>query len=211
MMNDAPQQKRDEAASREKVLANIRNALIGAQANPYPETPPDAAWVGIPEEDDGAVQFAVKLSENGGHFVYCSDEDEFLRLLFIAMKEANLPPPLPCSQNLTDLLTDARIPFETIPESDSACVLLDCEALDASTGGVVFSCDIERVLHSKVFLIRAYTPQLQVSRRMAWKTVAEKYGAELPPYLSELDGSFVNKTEGKALYVFLIDNTEFDD
>lgn len=198
-----------EATSREKVLGSIRNALVDASDMPNRNVDHDAPDF-VPKDDDLAIAFATTLVAHGGYFIYCVDEDDFLRLFYLFIKDTLGQTPVVHETGLADLLTDARIPFHTTNESAEYSLLSSCEALVANTGEILFSQEVSNdLVQAHAFV--AYCSQLSIDRKTALRVAKQTYGEMFPsvlrflkvPTASEETSMDNNLTK---YYVFFIDN-----
>ena len=62
-----------ESTSKEKVLKKVRNALINKLENPFKDVD-FTSNVFFQQKEGPEVEFATKLVENGGTFIYCENE-----------------------------------------------------------------------------------------------------------------------------------------
>jgi hypothetical protein len=125
-----------EATSREKVLGSIRNALIHASDNPWVDVEMESSIHAL-IDNDAAITFATGFTATGGKFVYCEDEDVFLQLLYKLLKEKGVLTPYLPENSLSDLLTDARIPFTTDVPADQKMLISKCQGLLASRAAII--------------------------------------------------------------------------
>jgi L-lactate dehydrogenase complex protein LldG len=200
-----------EATSREKVLGSVRNALMDALDFPGRSLDLDTPDF-VLKDDDTAIAFAKTFVESGGHFVYCEDVDDFLRLFYLFVKDTIGRDTVVHEAALAELLTDARIPFIMSSDAPEYCLLSSCEALVANTGEILFShAPLSDKLHTHAVI--AYGSQLFIDRRTALKARQQSFGKMFPPLLRFLNGSSASQqTPDKEFlaryYVFFIDNKQ---
>ena len=124
----------DEITDKEKLLKNIRNALIDKVENPFHDLDLDSS-VYPPIEESPDIYFVRRFIEVGGKFVYCANELEL-------------------SENLSDLLVNENL-FPVFTPDERIRYLLLQNGIDLLICGAV-SCDAERILSQKGIAVYAY-------------------------------------------------------
>lgn len=211
----------EESTSREKIMKNIRNALIEK---------PD--WISekidwdtpvYAEMKDGAdVVFAQEFTKAGGKFLYCEDGKNFAESLKILIEDKQWNPIFCPDEKLKALLLENSIPVDSDPANFTKMkvALTSCEFLVARLGSVMVSSRQAsgRRLHvfPEIHLVMAYTSQLQDDLKDALKAIREKYKEKIPSVISNITGpsrtadiekTLVMGAHGpKELYVFLIED-----
>jgi L-lactate dehydrogenase complex protein LldG len=196
-----------EKNSREMVLANIRNALVES-SEVMAEEESDEIVFNTAKEDE-AIVFATQLSNDGGKFIYCTDEDEFIKLFYKLVQSQSDYVPVVYDEKLIQLLADGRIPYSKQLQSSSGLVLTECESLIMQSGSVVFSSNSWHVTNAKIHAVFAYASQLLPDLETAMNNISEKYNEELPAIISVVKGGRKADIDGRSvmpvIYVFFID------
>jgi len=212
-----------ESTNREKVLKNIRNAMLTDHLeNPYPAIDFDQP-VFHEITDSLDIVFAEALTNVKGNFIYCIDEQEFavnLRALISEKQWYNLFCLEPVLQHL---LTEKNVLFQSSEDnfSEVHAGITSCEYLIARLGSILVSSAQTRsrrmVVYPPVHIVVAYTSQLVTDLDQAFARLKEKYQTNFPSQISLITGpsrtADIEKTlvmgmhGPKELYVFLIDDT----
>ena len=199
-----------EATSREKVLGNIRNALMQTIDNPISESNTDTIMLENTDEDL-AIRFATAFNAAGGKFVYCSDLDEFLQLFYKLMQQKQDCKVVLKEPVLKDLLTDAQIPYLQKETPEEYIFLTTCEALIANTAGLVFKQGQLECRNTDIIAVAAYNSQLSWSLTEALQKIINTNSGNVRG-LHILNGNTMTSdlfSEGHTLsryYLFFIDN-----
>lgn len=129
-----------ERTPREKMLKNIRHALLEHVEAPKKSAPANSPAI-APLEEDSDVVFAQNLVQLSGHFQYCESEREVsLSIAQIIQKHANAP--VFCREKtLLPFLDIHGFSLETDETQlkEECITVTGCEALVARTGTVVVS------------------------------------------------------------------------
>ena len=210
-----------ESTSREKVLKKIRKALIHKTANPFPDVEFETSVYAESSEPDEVV-FANEFTKNGGHFIFCENENELVKNLSAFVKELSLKNIYTADSVISSYLEKAGIKFsadeKNLLEGDVS--FTRCEALMARTGTVLVSSRLaggrKSAVASPVHAVLAFSSQLVPDISDAMKLMKERYQTQLPSMFSLLSGpsrtadiekTLVTGAHGpKAIYVFLIDD-----
>lgn len=213
----------EESTSKEKVLKSIRNALINKNENPFKDLSMDK-MVHEPLTDEPEVHFAEALSNVGGNFIYCSDEQEFLSQLKDLIGSKKWPAVHCHNPQLADILKIGEI--ETIEDEEKFTEALVgitfCEFLVARQGSVMISSAISggrRInVYPEIHLVFAYASQMVNELKEALSGMQARYKNDLPSLITTITGpsrtadiekTLVMGAHGpKELYVFLIDDAD---
>lgn len=205
---------------KERVLKNIRNALIAATEQPFAQVDQNQPLF-HPPDDSLDVVFAREFTAVNGQFLYCEDEKELvknLRLLAEQKQWKNLlvweyPIINKLQDSLPDLLSIGRNP----EKADAA--LTGCEALIARTGSVLVTSRSESGRTLSIFppvhVVLAHAGHLVYDLRDALQLVTARYGAQMPSMISLITGpsrtADIEKTlvlgahGPKEIYVLFVD------
>lgn len=212
----------EESTSREKLLKNVRDALIERTEQPFPLTDKESPDY-KPMTEPLDVSFAEALIKVSGKFVYVESTDEFVTTLQSFILEKNWPLLYCYDQPLQHLLHQAGIPFESSPDKieEAKIGITRCESLVARLGTVVVSSALspgrKLVVFPEIHLVVAYTSQLVPEIKDALKMIRKKYEDGYPSVVSLITGpsrtadiekTLVMGAHGpRELYVFLIEDS----
>lgn len=214
----------EESTSREKVLKNIRNALMSKKENPFQDIEFESS-VYKKIEDALDVTFATEFIKVAGKFVYCESRKDFLHKLKMLMNENFLGTVFCKDQEIQAMLTkgDISFQFEETDFSNLKVGITACEYLIARLGSIVVSSKNEsgRKMHffPEIHIVMAYTSQLVPNIKDAILGLQEKYGTDYPSMMTFITGpsrtADIEKTlimgahGPKDVYVFLIDDQPY--
>ncbi len=213
---------KDSTTPKEQLLKKIRKALLEKRENPYPnleDMPLYPVATEIPE-----VIFAEELTKVSGKFVFCEDELSFIEHILLLADQQKWRKIYCWEPELQVLLNQYEYPFYSSDKGfESAEVSFTlCEALVARNGSVIVSNANAAGRRLSIFppdhVVVAYTSQLVMDLKDAFKFIKEKYGDHLPTMISTITGpsrtADIEKTlvlgahGPKELYVFLIDDSK---
>ncbi|MGE5424822.1 MAG: LutC/YkgG family protein [Syntrophothermus sp.] len=213
----------EDSTSKEKLLKNVRDALILSEKTepPYPLIDKDGA-VFQPLTEPLDVSFAEALIKVAGKFFYCENEDDFLTNLQSFILEKDWPLLFCYDPVLQGLLHQAGIPYESdiekIPEAKLG--ITRCETLVARLGTIVVSSRVspgrKMTVYPEIHIVLAYSSQLVPDLKDAISFIRDKYKEDFPSMISLITGpsrtadiekTLVMGAHGpRELYVFLIDD-----
>jgi len=210
----------EESSSREKVLKNVRNALLNKQDKPIKDLDFNSS-VFYDFDDALDVTFAQELTKASGNFIFCDSIEKFTSKLKSLMEEKKWGYIQCTEKKVHMLLKQARISYKY---SDSALLsaevgLTGCEYLIARFGSVVVSSKGQSGRRMNVFpethLVLAFTSQIVPDIKDAMANLKKKYQNALPSMIALITGpsrtadiekTLVMGAHGpKNLYVFLVD------
>ncbi|MFO7722207.1 MAG: LUD domain-containing protein [Bacteroidales bacterium] len=211
-----------DATAKERVLKNIRNALIQKNENPYFSVNLDESPY-APVDPVTEVAFAEALRKVGGEFIYCSDERDMLIQLKGLFQEQEWQEVYVLNPSLAALLEAANITVVTDPNAlgPMKVGLSFCESLVARLGTVVMSAvatDGRRmIVHPEIQLIIAYASQVFADLKDAIEDLSIRYGDSMPSMVTfvtgpsrtaDIEKTLVMGAHGpKQLFVFMIDDS----
>lgn len=209
-----------ESKAKSRVLREVRNALIHQTKDAYVKLDFDLPiYKEITESAD--INFAQEFSKLGGKFVYCENNEDFLRSLSLLITENNWKN-IFCGEesNIGKLLHKASIAYIKDENKflDQEVGITSCEFLIARTGSIMVSSrqagGRRSFIYPPVHIVVAYSAQLVPDIKDALKGLQKKY-PKLPSLITTITGpsrtSDIEKTlvmgahGPKELYVFLID------
>jgi L-lactate dehydrogenase complex protein LldG len=210
-----------ETTTKEKILTNIRNALIYKSENPFNRVNfKDSIYHDL--EDDKEVVFASKLLDNNGKFVYCENEQSALSILQSLMQEKGWDSIFTPDDELVKLLSTGNITTEQDENKflNVKAGITRCDFLIARFGSVMVSSALSAGRRMFVFpeshIVFAYASQVVTELKEALKGIKEKYKNNFPSQVTVITGpsrtadiekTLVMGAHGpKELYVFMIDD-----
>lgn len=131
----------NEKAARENVLKNIRNASLIKVGNLYSDVNLEAKIYAESEEEDLLIRFAKELTQIGGSFVYCSNENEFFSEIGILINTRGLKSIFTLDTKIKELLERGGIKVDSSQENIGASpvIMTGCENIVARLGSVTIS------------------------------------------------------------------------
>ena len=209
-----------ESKTREKILKNIRNALIYKSDNPFPNIDFESP-IYKPLEDSLDIAFAQALLKVSGEFIFCENKEDLLKNLQALIFEKKWKNIYCQEEEIMNILSSENIAFHQDEEKflTVEASITGCEYLIARLGSVMVSSKQTKsrriVCFPPVHIVIAYSHQLVPDIKDAFSGMKEKYGSNLPSLISLITGpsrtadiekTLVMGAHGpKELYVFLID------
>jgi len=211
---------RDITTSKEKLLKKIRKALLEKRDNPYPNLEDLPHYP--PSDDLAEVQFAEEFTAASGQFIFCEDEVQFIESLLNLAEERKWRKIYCWEPALQDILAKYDYPFfETDKDFEQAEVGFTlCEALIARNGSIMLSsaggAGRRLSIYPPIHIVVAYTSQIVIDLKDAFKLLKSKYGSQLPSMLTivtgpsrtaDIEKTLVMGAHGpKELFVFLLES-----
>lgn len=210
-----------ESTSKEKVLKKVRNALINKLENPFKDV--DFSSPLFHEQEEGPeVQFASKLNECGGTFIYCANEGEVINNLVTLIKKEGWKNIICSDSGMSELLSQHDIVTINDPdEFNSVSVgITNCDFLISRFGSVMVSSGLGAGRRIFVFpethVVIAFASQVIPELKDALIGLKKKYNGNFPSQVTVITGpsrtadiekTLVMGAHGpKYLYVFMIDD-----
>lgn len=210
-----------ESTSKEKVLKKVRNALINKLENPFKDV--DFSSPLFHKQEEGPeVQFASKLKECGGTFIYCANESEIINNLVALIVKENLKNIICGDVGMSELLSQHDI--VTINKADEfntmSVGITNCDFLISRFGSVMVSSGLgvgRRIfVFPETHIVIARASQVVPELKDALTGMKEKYANNFPSQVTVITGpsrtadiekTLVMGAHGpKNLYVFMIDD-----
>ncbi len=210
-----------ESTSREKVLKNIRNALINKTENPYPYIDCESK-VYNEQTDAPEIVFAQEFTKASGKFVFCENTNEFISNLQLLIEQNKWDNIFCNDENLKKLFKTKKVTF-TDEENDFLSTdagITACEYIISRLGSIMVSSrqipGRRTVVYPPVHIVVSYMSQLVPDLKEALAGIQEKYRDNLPSLVSIITGpsrtADIEKTlimgahGPKQIYCFLIDD-----
>lgn len=210
-----------ETTAKERVLKNIRNALMHKNENPYFDIKSEAE-VYSDVDPIAEVAFAEALNSVGGNFIYCDDERHMIEQLSDLVELRKWDKLFCLNKELSELISYSGIAVESDAgqlQSMKVGVTL-CEYLIARLGSVLVSASLSGGRRMNFFpethIVVAYASQVVPDIKDALIGISNRYKDNLPSMLTLITGpsrtadiekTLVMGAHGpKNLIVFLIDD-----
>jgi L-lactate dehydrogenase complex protein LldG len=210
---------KDITTPKEKLLKKIRKALLEKRDNPYPNLEDLPLY--HPADEIPEVIFAEQFNDVAGQFLFCEDEIQFIENLLMLAEARNWHKIYCWEPALQQLLAKFEYPyFETDKDFNQAEVGFTlCEALIARNGSIMLSnanmAGRRLSIYPPVHIVLAYTSQMVMDLKDAFKIIKTKYGHRIPSMITTVTGpsrtADIEKTlvlgahGPKELFVFLLE------
>lgn len=211
----------EESTNKEKILKEVRNALISQRENPFANIDfSQPVFHKLREEP--AVEFAKNLNEIGGILVYCEKEKDIGTNLKLLMEKKKWKSVYSVDEDLVNFLRNEGVQVDDNPENfnDQQVGVTRCDFLISRFGSIMVSSGIKSGRRMFVFpethIVVAATSQIVPELKDALKGMQRKYPENFPSQLSVITGpsrtadiekTLVMGAHGpRELYVFMVDN-----
>lgn len=211
----------EDSTSKEKILKNIRAALISTSENPFKNVDfSSAIYQKISETPD--IQFALNLKESGGRFIYCENENAIAGNLRTLMEQKGWKEIFSLDERIVGLLKEEKFNVKTNLDqyTSGAPGITRCEFLIARFGSVMVSSGLlsgrRMFVYPETHIVLATASQVVVELKEALQGLKKKYFNNLPSQISVITGpsrtadiekTLVMGAHGpKELIVFLVDD-----
>lgn len=208
-----------DTTSKEKMLKKIRKALLDKRENPYPNLEDTPLYEEYTDHID--LLFAEQLTAVAGNFIFCEDDLQLAENLLNLAEEKNWRKIYCWEPHLQALLSKYEFPYYTTDTDflSAEVGVTGCEALVARNGSVLISngnsSGRRLSIYPNVHIVIAYTSQLVLDLKDAFKVLKLKYPLTSPTMVSNITGpsrtADIEKTlvlgahGPKELYVFLLE------
>lgn len=210
-----------ETTTKEKILKSVRDALISKKDNPFQDVNfTQQVLHGL--KDEREIEFARKLIEMGGSFVYCENEHQLIENLSKLRSEKNWGQYFIQDEQLKALFQSGGIDFDDNEAhfGKMKAGVTRCEFLIARFGSAMVSSGLgsgrRMFVFPEVHVIVAYASQVVKELKEALSGMRKKYVDGLPSQMTVITGpsrtadiekTLVMGAHGpRELYVFLVDD-----
>ena len=207
------------SSSKEKILKQIREALSNPVPLPFPKSEGNAS-VFKPQAEELEVLFAEEFTKLLGKFAFCVNEADAKNQIKELLRQQKWSNVYCVEKQFLGLLTPEEFPEvkqSSLPDCDAA--ITSCHYLIARTGAIVMSSAQESgrtvSAYAPVHICIAYINQLVFDTRDALKGLKNKYGNNIPSFITfaagpsrtaDIEKTLVVGVHGpKEVYLFLID------
>ncbi len=208
-----------DTTPKERMLKKIRKALLEKRDNPYPNLEDTPLYEEYTDHID--LLFAEQLTAVAGYFIFCEDDLQLVENLLHLAEEKNWRKIYCWEPAMQSLLSKYEFPHYTTDTDflDAEVGITSCEALVARNGSVLISngnpSGRRLSIYPNVHIVIAYTSQLVLDLKDAFKLLKLKYPESSPTMVSNITGpsrtADIEKTlvlgahGPKELYVFLLE------
>ncbi len=210
-----------ESTQKEKVLKNVRDALVNAMDVPFKDVDMDKEVYFQPAPDSLDIVFAEEFSKSNGKFIYCANTDELVNALIGLLRERSIKS-LFCADDFFDgLLEEYGITCYYNTDDIARCEasITTCEVLLSRLGSIMVSSKHgngrQGAIFPPVHIVVASTRQLVKDINEAFQFLYKRYGSSWPSMISlitgpsrtaEIEGTLVHGAHGpKDIFLFLLD------
>lgn len=212
-----------ETTTKEKILKDVRDALISKQEIPFKNVNfSNPVFQNL--TDEKTIVFARKLIEMGGSFVYCENEKTLLENLRILLEKKKWENYFTLDEKISALLETGEIPYKNDKKDfDSIYAgITRCEYLIARFGSVMVSSGLSTgrrmFVFPEVHIVIATASQVVEDLKDAFSGIRNKYQNDLPSQMTVITGpsrtadiekTLVMGAHGpRELFVFMVDDQE---
>ncbi len=210
-----------ESTSKEKVLKKVRNALLNKLENPFKDVD-FSSPVFYPQEEGPEVEFATKLVESGGTFIYCSNEND-VGVQLNSLIENESWTNIHCTdKNISGLLDNSKIIYSNSQKDFSSIQvgITPCDFLVSRFGSIMVSSGLgsgrRLFVYPEIHIVVAKASQVVLELKDAIIGMRKKYSNNFPSQITTITGpsrtadiekTLVMGAHGpRSLYVFMIDD-----
>ncbi|NOY49328.1 MAG: hypothetical protein GXO88_01990 [Chlorobi bacterium] len=210
----------EESTTKEKILKEIRNALITKGENPFQDIDFKSDIL-VDIGDEPEMTFVNKLQENGGNFVYCENEMDFASKIKLLIDDKGWESIYSVDEKLISLLASAGVNVEHSADKFNSQIggITRCDYLVARFGSVMVSSGLSSgrrmFVFPEVHIVFAFMSQIVNELRDALSNMKKKY-EKLPSQITLITGpsrtadiekTLVMGAHGpKELIVFAVDD-----
>jgi L-lactate dehydrogenase complex protein LldG len=211
----------EESTIKEKILKKVRAALISNTDNPFKDVDFNSPIYHELKESP-EIEFAIRLKETGGTFVYCENEKAIAKNLNILMTQKGWESVFTLDDRVFGLLSNEKVNVNN-NQADFASQevgITRCEFLIARFGSIMVSSGLlsGRRMFSfpEIHIVIAAATQVVPEIKDALRGMKKRYADDLPSQITVISGpsrtADIEKTlimgahGPKELYVFFVDD-----
>lgn len=205
--------------SKETILKKIREALSHSTPLPFPQSE-GTGTVYQPLRQEPEIEFAEQFTKLQGKFIYCINRQELAFQLGSLVRKQDWQKVYCVEDKLIESMApqlEGRLVKTDLSQSDVA--ITGCEYLVARTGSIVMSSaqasGRSTSVYAPIHICIAYTSQVVYDLKDALLAAKEKYGNEMPSFITfasgpsrtaDIEKTLVVGVHGpKEVYLFLVE------
>lgn len=205
--------------SKETILKKIREALSQSTPLPFPQSE-GTGTVYQPLRQEPEIEFAEQFTQLQGKFIYCINRQELAFQLGSLVRKQDWQKVYCVEDKLIESVApqlEGRLVKTGLSQCDVA--ITGCEYLVARTGSVVMSAaqasGRSASVYAPIHICIAYTSQVVYDLKDALLAIKDKYGNELPSFITfasgpsrtaDIEKTLVVGVHGpKEVYLFLVE------
>ncbi len=212
-----------ETTTKEKILKQVRNALISKKENPFSGIDFKSS-VYHDFEEEPVVQFAVNLNEASGTFIYCENENAVIENMLTIAEQQKWGSLYSVDESILSMLQNSTLKLESKAEqfNDLKVGITRCDYLIARFGSVMVSSALSSgrrmFVYPETHIVIAKASQVVNELKDALQGMKSKYAGNFPSQITVITGpsrtadiekTLVMGAHGpKELYVFMIDDLQ---
>ncbi len=178
--------------SKENILKKIRAALVEPTPVPFIQSEGHSD-IFTPPHDDWAIIFAEEFSKLDGKFIYAENHKELTATILSLLQKFNFTKVYCAEEDLLQSMTEHGWQSPTYDDLATCDVsITTCENLVARTGTIVLSSAQTKgrtaSVYAPIHICVAYVNQMVYDVKDALTALKEKYGADLPSFISFASG-----------------------
>jgi len=211
----------EESTTKEKILKEVRNALISKQENPFKDVDfSKSVYKELKELPE--VEFAIRLSYAVGTFIYCENEKAIIENLKFLKQQKGWDHIYSIDDQVIKFFTSEGVNIDNDPENflDQKIGITRCEYLISRFGSIMVSSATlsgrRMFVYPEVHIVIAAASQVVPELKDALKGMTQNYKGRLPSQISVITGpsrtadiekTLVMGAHGpRELYVFMVEN-----
>lgn len=189
-----------------KVLKLIRNSLLDKAEIPYSNLDMDSE-IYIQMNDDPVMIFAESVVSNGGKFIYCKDEEDFINKLQSLIEYRNWSFKITSyDKTLKNFLRTNGINTQEDAKEKNELGITLCNSVSARNSLItITSNQVDGNGFFKlpnILIIIVFTSQITSDL----KTSLNQLINDMPKFITTINPNYILKEEIKELYLFTIEN-----
>lgn len=210
------------SSSKEKILKKIREALSNPVPLPFPKSEGTSS-VFKSQSEELEILFAEEFTKLLGKFAFCVNETDAKNQIKELIKQQKWTNVYCVEKPFLDLLKPEEFPeLNQLSLAKCDAAITSCHYLVARTGAIVMSSAQQSgrtaSAYAPVHICVAYVDQLVFDTRDALKSLKNKYGNNLPSFITfaagpsrtaDIEKTLVVGVHGpREVYLFLIDKAK---
>ncbi|PID93677.1 MAG: hypothetical protein CSA95_07145 [Bacteroidetes bacterium] len=184
---------------KEKILNEV-GKTITQRKSPSPPSPSLEPLIFPKLEEGKEVVFAEKFTQNGGDFIYCASQEDFIETFYLVAKQNQWKQVICHEERVKEILSATQIPFsekeEIAPENST--YITTCEAMVARHGSIILSSaqplSQKTLARAHTHVIFALSHQIHQELQQALDAITQKYREETPSGITIITGKSKNTT-----------------